>query len=800
MLEQEGHGEVSPIQLLQEDQQHQNHYHSHHQGHIHLPLSTPLPLATPLIPIFLPKESQLLASREEKDPGTSEVYSLSALLTEPEKHNYHMVEQQHEASKRIGKPMQLQGLENEKERGRLTAKIREDYLITGVEPVTSIWHQRLPLAHKNTTQPDKNVDSSIISHLGSEPLYSRTLAGRNDEPDVSFVGSLLFPPENISSTWNLGYGAVENNIRQSFPVIFGNANNSNNGQKFASVTRQAPFQTPPVSYTPQSSIIHGDSNTQQLSHPDLSQLLRVVQLALSEDLEVKDYLSQLTSSPVPPVSFAPSTFGVKPFNSEGFQSSISPDQTAWQTAPSNNVIQLPQNYQNYAFHNLSIPYQEQDLQNDPVSPGIRNPENEPNYFGDEPYIPALGSPLDNPQFTNFDLRLTPDATVIAQPSAEPVAASSSSTVGAATTSTSSVTDCLANSLCALLAATALALGASTAVALPFIATGISGRRKRNVDNSFLTPKNVTEFVNDYISYIKNGSVIIPWSEHVFSALLDPTNDSARDIFKKLEKQIIKNKDKLPNFILRETPLKGPIPIPDEEILAIINTKTGGVPELPEVEVEDTLASEQGNTGARDVTHVHMTRSYGHGSNTLISSKPPAALVQTLDTEYTHDNGKKQDLQDTGVATRSTMQPSTVTQHGSPYSPLNDRLKSSLAGARDFPYASNDLHPPESVRILDSLRPSALQSLPLNYYSLPLPKYIASAAPRTHDDPGTGMVINGTGMLLGAQSQGIAGSPLRPKTATFYRIVCGTLDPHIPDNDIIKFIANKCSILQRVGII
>nr|XP_045619577.1 uncharacterized protein LOC123771169 [Procambarus clarkii] len=711
----------------------------------------------------------------------------------------------------MGKPLQFSDSLHEQGQSEFASTNQEKIRVPGFVPVTSIWNHHLQFVPENSQVPVESVNRSMALHFRGKPLNFVTEEKKN-KTNISPIGgignpglrgvpvslgnfnSYRVPSENMTITSDSINGGGEVDVRQQYPFkVRGSFNtSSSNSQKFVSTKNQTRSQYPAVSHMPQSSSAFegikmwnyasddvADASPSLQPPKTINQLPHVMQQSITADPNEQDYFSLLTSSPVPSDSLFPSTFGSRPLYSETQSSSPSPTPLSFPTDPSYSPIQLLQQYYQYfEDSDQSNFYEEEYPLNDSLTPE-GSLENMPNYFGDAAYVPAFDSPQ------------SPAETSASSPRVPLPPAPPSSDLVLSSAPTTSASGCLATTLCSLVVAAALAIGATSAVAIPFL-----GRRRRNVDHIILSQDNAHEFVN-YINYIKTGTLNNPGSENFFRALHDPADNSTRKIFRKLEQFIIRNKDKLLNISIQEIQLNEHIPIP-KDILESINKIN--VESVNDPGKTDRGESEEDHTRTGDTAYSpgDMSPLLPDGIHaSAMSSKLSDAKEELEDSnsQYGHDTEYNIILQHEEHSADVDARPFTGNYHTSYYNPFYGRPGSTVVGPNGRPYASNYLHPLQPVNTQRSQGTPVLRHPPRDRYPSRKPGYPYPPAHKHGSlDADIRLVAQGEG------TGGHGGSPWRDR-AGFYRTVCGALHhTHTPHNEITKFIASKCNILQNAGVI
>ncbi|KAG7164259.1 uncharacterized protein LOC121871895 isoform X2 [Homarus americanus] len=641
----------------------------------------------------------------------------------------------------------------------------------------------------------RSSGSDMVSHfggIGNPGLLGFPISLGNSS-------SYLVPSEDHGTTHPPIYGGVGDDIREHFPLVFGGSLNSSNNQQFVSVGNQRPSNIFSASYSSPTSAAstwgnppHDTSNTPTPLTPANFQHLFNAQLAHDNDLPVEENISSSSSVPVSSGAAAP----------DGLDSQYH----SQQTPPKINTLQLLNKfYENFASSNPSYTSQQQQHpQNDPLIPDISTLDDASHQVSQRPYIPAYGNLQvnQNTDLQNDDVKVVNAEVFTAVQSADVVDAEVQSAdvvdaevaSAAAASATTSASGCLSSSACALFVAIALAFGATSAFTIPFFAPGILGRRRRSIDYVVLSQDNATSFLNNYLNFLKNDSINISKSENLFfKALTDPTDDSTRQILKKLEHFILKNKDKLLNITAQELQLKESNPVLDviSENVDKTNTKPTSVSMKPsDGEMPDTVVSKHDNIHTQYTwsvqDHPSPLRSDGRAFGSHLKS--PGANYDILGAKYSEGNSHNpySQLHQPGVTTTT----STLPYNTQRVSHLNTSFLSRRWSTESYntqPHPTNLL---QYVRSVNTPYRVSNRALPDSSHYYPTPDY---DSPYTHHPS---HASGGVDILQRTERQGGG----RERVA-LYRTVCSGLHhPHIPDNDITRFIANKCNILQYAGII
>nr|XP_027219974.1 uncharacterized protein LOC113812304 [Penaeus vannamei] len=713
-------------------------------------------------------------------------------------------------------------------------------------PDASLWTAATQAPRRNgpVNRQGENMAFSIQS------LVNPSTRAQTQEPQIDIIGgvgnpalmgvpinlgnsnSYLVPSDNRETTPQPLFGGVGDGLRQSSPLVFSGSFGNNNKQ-FVSLRNQSPVQTAsPLniqSLSTPSLNGFGSLSNPSLAQPghlsasqpaNFNQLVKVMQVAFDTNPSLRNYMLRLLSSVKTPSSGIGSSLGpLGPQISRDTALSLNAgtqnlgQATATHQSKQQSTAELLSQYYQQSSPNPAYQFQQNNF---PLrfpgafhSDGLSPASSPPILPADQPYVPAEHSPL---SIVNAPADVSQND-ILGNPSVSP---SAQITPQAATVAYSNVQGCVKDTWCALALAAAVAIGATSALAVPFLAPAFLGRRRRELQYLVFSQEEAPVFTDHFMRFMKGNMTDIPEEEiMLFKSLKDPADNRVKRMFENIKHFIISNEDKLFNITVQEIKNERHIPIPDDILQRIRNKNRENLHDSIAVMLDpETRNNNEDHSG----NEANITSDLPNSSTvyrpqevyTLVTEAPyvPGLDYSQLANQPVVSNAGQGSVQvqkpvyantaqgyHTFIYPHLAFQQQRLQQHYfSPYytNPLSHQAYNThgVFSNSHNSYGHSSPHYGHNVPLHFSSLGNR-DSFPVNYH--PHSQFGHHRYPGREPQSDVLVVPSPA-----AQQQ----RPLMsPEAVRFYREVCFAVEQDdVPDNEITRFISQKCALFYYSGII
>lgn len=724
----------------------------------------------------------------------------------------------------------------------------------GATPDTGLWVAAAQAQRRN---------GAVNRQSGSTAYYSQSLPvnpsayGQTQEPQIDIIGgvgnpalmgvpislgnsnSYLVPSDNRETTPAPIFGGVGDSLRQSSPLVFsGSFGNSN--QPFVSLRDQPPAQTVSPSAV-QSQHIPSFNRFGSFNNPGLTQsgqlsasqttnfnqLVKAMQVAFDTNPSLRNYMLRILSSAKNPslsgIGSSLVSQSAQLDSSAGLNAQVQnlrQTSAAQQSNQQGNTAALLSQYYQQNPLNPAYQYQQNNLplripgtfHSDALSQA--SPPSPPSLLPvEQPYFPAEHSPL---SIINAPADVSQDDILGAPAVSSAVVVSPQ----AASVSYTNIQGCVKDTWCALALAAAVAVGATSALAVPFLAPAFLGRRRRDLQYLVFSQEEAPTFTNHFMRFMKGDVIDVPEEEvMLFKSLNDPADNRVKRMFESIKHFIVANEESLLNITIQEIKNKKHIPIP-EDILQRISSKSRE--NLP-VSIKEMLDpgerfkskgnndTVQGDLSAFDLSNVSATLQRPDDAYNPVTETAyiPGFDYSSLVSQPVLSNAGQGLLQSQRPVYADTAQG----YHPSSFVHSHLALQQRRPQQSYFsPYYGN---PPSRPTYNTHGIFSGSYGSPYPHYGHNIPLHFSSSGNRDsfpvdyhrHSNFGHHRFPDGGGpsddvLVIPSSPVTQQRRPLMsPAAVRFYREVCSAVgQDNVPDNEITRFISQKCALFYFSGII
>lgn len=677
------------------------------------------------------------------------------------------------------------------------------------------------LVNPSTRVQTQKPQVDVIGGVGNPALMGVPI-------NLGNSNSYLVPSDDRETTPQPLFGGVGDSLRQSSPLVFSGSLGNNNKQ-FVSLRNQSPVQTAsPLTIQSQSTPSINGFGT--LTNPSLlsasqpanfNQLVKVMQVAFDTNPSLRNYMLRLLSSAKTQSSGTVSSLGPlgpqisqrdSALSLNAATQNLGQTLAAHQSKQQSNAGQLSQYYQQSSL-NPAYQYQQNNF---PLripgtfhSDALPQASSSPILPADQPYFPAEHSPLsivNEPAVVNQN-------DILGTPAISPTA---QITPQAASISYSNVQGCVKDTWCALALAAAVAIGATSALAVPFLAPAFLGRRRRELQYLVFSQEEAPVFTDHFMRFMKGDMTDIPEKEvMLFRSLKDPADNRVKRMFENVKHFIISNEEKLLNITIQEIKNERHILIPDDILERISNKSRDNLHESIAVMLDpgtrnksEKQSDTEANITSSDLSYSPMV----YRPQEVYKPVTEASYIPGLDYSSLVNRPVVNNAGQGSVQVQKPMYANTAQgYHNLIYPHLafqQQRLQHYIS-----PYYSNPLaHQTYNTHgLFSNSHNSYGYSSP--HYGHNIPLHFSSSGNRDsfpvnyhphshfghHRYPGREPQ---TDVLIIPSPATQQQRPLMsPDAVRFYREVCLAVgQDDVPDNEITRFISQKCALFYYSGII
>ncbi|XP_047470485.1 uncharacterized protein LOC125026227 [Penaeus chinensis] len=678
------------------------------------------------------------------------------------------------------------------------------------------------LVNPSTRAQTQKPQVDIIGGVGNPALMGVPI-------NLGNSNSYLVPSDNRKTTPQPLFGGVGDSLRQSSPLVFSGSLGNNNKQ-FVSLRNQSPVHTAsPLTIQSQSTpslngfgslsnpSLAAQSSLLSASQPaNFNQLVKVMQAAFDTNPSLRNYMLRLLSSVKTPSSGIGSSLGPLSPQISQHDSALSLNaaiQNLGQTpAPhqskqQSNAGQLSQYYQQsslnpaYQYQQNNFPLRIPGAFHSDALPQASSP---PILPADQPYFPAEHSPLSIVNSPAADSQND----ILGTPAISPTA---QITPEAATVGYSNVQGCIKDTWCALALAAAVAIGATSTLAVPFLAPALFGRRRRDLQYLVFSQEEAPVFTDHFMRFMKGDMTDIPEEEvMLFRSLKDPADNRVKRMFENVKHFIISNEEKLLNITIQEIKNERHILIPDDILERISNKSRESLHESIAVmlDLETRNKSENHSDTEANIASSDLPNSLTvYRPQEVYQPVTEAIYIPGLDYSTMVNRPVVSNSGQGSVQVQKPMYANTAQGYQNLIYPhlaiQQQRLQHYFS-----PYYSNPLalqtYNSNSHNLYGHSYPQYGHNIPLHFSSsgnrdsFPV-NYHPHSRFGHHHYPGKGQQNDVLVIPNPATQQQ---RPLMsPDAVTFYREVClAVRQDDVPNNEITRFISQKCALFYYSGII